>query len=90
MTEFRVKKDTDTVKLAAAIFSNMKNMKQIELSCIGVASVNQCIKGFINAKSLAVQTGMVLHIDPIYRNSIVGPEKEEKTLIVFIVTKEDE
>lgn len=90
MTEFRVKKDTDTTKLAAAIFSNMKNMKQLELTCLGVGPVNQCIKGFINAKSLAIQTGMRLRIDPIYRNAVIDNEKEEKTLIVFVITKEED
>lgn len=89
MTEFRVKKDTDTAKLATAIFSNMKNLKQLELSCLGVAAVNQCVKGFINAKALAIQTGMKLHIDAIYRNALIDSDKEEKTLIVFIVTKEE-
>lgn len=90
MTEFRVKKETDTIKLAAAIFSNMKNMKKLELSCLGAASVNQALKGFINAKSLAAQTGMILHIDPIYRNVVIDKEKEEKTLIIMVITKEED
>lgn len=90
MTEFRVKKDTDTTKLAAAIFSNMRNMKQLELSCLGVGAVNQAVKGFINAKSLAVQTGLQLRLDPIYRNAVIDDDKEEKTLIVFVISKEED
>lgn len=90
MTEFRVKKDTETTKLASAIFSNMKNMKQLELSCLGVGAVNQAVKSFINAKSLAVQTGMTLHIDPIYRNAVIDNDNTEKTLIVFVITKEED
>lgn len=90
MTELRVRKDTDTVKLASAIFSNMKNMKKLELTCLGVGPVNQALKGFINAKSLAAQVGMVLHIDPIYRNAVIDNEKEEKTLMVMVITKDEE
>jgi stage V sporulation protein SpoVS len=90
MTEFRVRKDTDTAKLAAAIFSNMKNMKQLELSCLGVGPVFQTIKAFIGAKALAVQAGIDLTIDPIYRNAIVDSDKEEKTLIIFVIGKKEE
>ena len=68
----------------------MKNMKQLELSCLGVGAVNQALKGFINAKSLAVQTGMTLYIDPIYRNALIDNEKEEKTLMVMVITKKEE
>lgn len=89
MTEFRVKKDTETTKLASAIFSNMKNMKQLELSCLGAGPVNQAIKAYITAKSLAVQTGMTLRIDPVYRNALIDSDSVEKTLIVFVITKEE-
>lgn len=90
MTEFKVRKDTTTNKLATAIVSNMKNMKQLELSCLGAGTVNQCIKSFITAKAMAVQIGMTLHIDPIYRNVMIEKDNKEKTLIVFIVTKEED
>ena len=65
-------------------------MKKLELSCLGAGSVNQALKGFINAKSFAAQIGMTLYIDPIYRNVVIGEEKEEKTLIIMVITKKEE
>lgn len=89
MTEFRVRKDTDTARLASAIFSTIQNVKSLELSCLGVGPVNQAIKSYINAKSLAVQVGLKLTLEPMYRNVVVDSDNTEKTLIVFRVGKEE-
>lgn len=89
-TEFKVKRDTDPEKLSLAIFSTMRNCKTLELSCLGAGPVIPCIKAFIYAKAKAIQVGIKLHIDPIYRNVVVDKEQVEKTLIVFVITKEEE
>ena len=90
MTEFRVRKDTEPKKLASAIFSTIKNNKSLELSCLGVAPVNQAIKAYIDAKALAIQTGLHLTIDPIFRNAVIDSDNTEKTLIVFVISKKEE
>ena len=89
ITEFRVKNNTDVAKLASAIFSNMKNMKGIELSCLGAGSVNQAVKAFIDAKALATKNGIKLTIDPIYRDAVIDQDQIEKTLIIFTIGKEE-
>ena len=40
MVTFRVKSSTDIKKLGGAIFTNIKNCNEIELSCIGAGYLN--------------------------------------------------
>ena len=44
MIVFRVKSSTDIKKLGGAIFTNIKNCEEIELSCLGAGSLNQAVK----------------------------------------------
>ncbi len=83
---FRVSKDTDTKKLAAAIYSNLKNTDNIVLSCIGVPAVNQAIKAIITARSSSVCNGFEIASYPHFSEAII--EGEEKTSISIVLKKE--
>lgn len=83
--EFRVKRDTDTKNLAAAIFANIKNVNKLELKCIGVPSVNQAVKAVITARGLAAPTGFDIIIKPYF--DIISIDGEEKTAVNMILEK---
>jgi stage V sporulation protein SpoVS len=85
MIVFRVKSSTDIKKLGGAIFTNIKNCDEIELSCLGAGSLNQAIKSVIIAKSFAAPVGINLVVDPSF--AITEVEEQEKTLIKLIVKK---
>ena len=85
MIVFRVKSSTDIKKLGGAIFTNIKNCDEIELSCLGAGSLNQAIKSVIIAKSFAAPVGINLIIDPSF--DITEVESQEKTLIKLIIKK---
>lgn len=85
MIVFRVKTSTDIKKLGGAIFTNIKNCDELELSCLGAGSLNQAIKAVIIAKSLAIPVGINLLIDPSF--DLTEVENQEKTLIKLIVKK---
>lgn len=85
MIVFRVKSTTDIKKLGGAIFTNIKNCEEIELSCLGAGSLNQAIKSVIIAKSFAAPVGINLVLDPSF--DLTEVEEKEKTLIKLIVKK---
>jgi len=85
MMVFRVKSSTDIKKLGGAIFTNIKNCTELELSCLGAGSLNQAIKSVIIAKSFAAPVGINLIIDPSF--DLTEVENQEKTLIKLIVRK---
>lgn len=85
MVTFRVKSSTDIKKLGGAIFANIKNCDEIELSCLGAGSLNQAVKSVIVAKSYAAPVGINLLIDPSF--NLTEVESQEKTLIKLIVKK---
>ena len=85
MITFRVKTSTDIKKLGCAIFTNIKNCNEIELSCLGAGSLNQAVKAVIVAKSLAAPVGMNLVMDPSF--DVTEVDSHEKTLIKLIVRK---
>jgi stage V sporulation protein S len=84
---FRVSKETDTKKLASAIYSNLKNVNSLVLSCIGVPSVNQGIKAIITARSISVSNGFDIASYPHF--SEVTISNEEKTSISIVLKKEN-
>lgn len=83
---FRVAKETDTKKLASAIFSNLKNTDTLTLSCLGVPAVNQAIKSIITARSSSISNGFDIASYPHF--SEVTIEGEEKTSISIVLKKE--
>ena len=85
MITFRVKSSTDIKKLGGAIFTNIKNCNEIELSCLGAGSLNQAVKAVIIAKSFAAPVGINLIIDPSF--DLTEVENQEKTLIKLIIRK---
>jgi stage V sporulation protein SpoVS len=85
MVTFRVKSSTDVKSLGGAIFTNIKNCNEIELSCLGAGSLNQAVKSIIIAKSFAAPVGINLLVDPSF--DITEVENQEKTLIKLVVKK---
>ena len=85
MVVFRVKSNTDIKKLGGAIFTNIKNCNELELSCLGAGSLNQAIKSVIIAKSYSAPVGINLIIDPSF--DLAEIESQEKTLIKLIIRK---
>ena len=85
MVVFRVKTNTDIKKLGGAIFTNIKNCNELELSCLGAGSLNQAVKAVIIAKSLSAPVGINLVLDPSF--DLTEVENQEKTLIKLIVRK---
>jgi len=85
MQKFKVSTSTDSKKLAEAIWFNLKDENYIELSCLGAGAVNQAVKSFITAKSVAAPYNVKLTMDPFFAFS--EESKEELTLIKFIITK---
>lgn len=83
---FRVAKDTDTKKLASAIYSNLKNTDTLVLSCLGVPAVNQAIKAVITARSSSISNGFDIASYPHF--SEVTISGEEKTSINIVLKKE--
>ena len=80
---FRVAKETDTKKLASAIFSNLKNTDTLTLSCLGVPAVNQAIKSICIARGFLAPSGQNLIVIPAFSDILI--EGEEKTAIKLIV-----
>lgn len=87
MQKFKVKSDTDSKRLAEAIWFNVKQEDYVELSCLGAGSVNQAVKAFITAKSVAAPYNVKLSIDPFF--SFSEESERELTLIKFIITKSE-
>lgn len=85
MIVFRVKSSTDIKKLGGAIFTNIKNCDELELSCLGAGSLNQAIKSVIIARGMATPIGIDLIIEPSFDMTEV--EDQEKTLIKLTVKK---
>ena len=85
MIVFRVKSSTDIKKLGGAIFTNIKNCDEIELSCLGAGSLNQAVKSVIIAKSFAAPVGIKLVLDPSF--DVTELDNKEKTLIKLIIRK---
>ena len=83
--EFRVGKDTDIKKLAAAIYANIKNVDKLELKCIGVPAVNQAIKAIISARGLATPSGFDIIVKPYF--DMLSIQGEEKTAVGLILEK---
>ena len=83
---FRVAKDTDTKKLASAIYSNLRNTDSITLSCLGVPAVNQAVKAVITARSSSIRNGFDISSYPHF--SEVNISGEEKTSISIVLKKE--
>ena len=87
MQKFKVKTDTDSKKLAEAIWFNLRDEDFIELSCLGAGAVNQAVKSFITAKSVAAPYNVKLNMDPFF--SFSEESEKELTLIKFIITKSE-
>lgn len=85
MILFRVKSDTDIKKLGGAIFTNIKNCDELELSCLGAGSLNQAIKSVIIARGMAAPIGINIIIEPSF--DITEVDNREKTLIKLLVKK---
>ena len=85
MVVFRVKSNTDIKKLGGAIFTNIKNCSEIELSCLGAGSLNQAIKSVIIARGMATPVGIDMVIEPSF--DLTEVENQEKTLIKLLVKK---
>ena len=85
MIIFRVKSSTDIKKLGGAIFTNIKNCNEIELSCLGAGSLNQAIKSVIIAIGMATPVGIDMVIEPSF--DLTEVENQEKTLIKLLVKK---
>ena len=85
MIVFRVKSSTDIKKLGGAIFTNIKNCDELELSCLGAGSLNQAVKSVIIARGMATPIGIDLIIEPSFDMTEV--EDQEKTLIKLTVKK---
>ena len=85
MVTFRVKSSTDIKKLGGAIFTNIKNCNEIELSCLGAGSLNQAVKAVIIARGMATPVGIDMIIEPSFELTEV--EDQEKTLIKLLVRK---
>lgn len=83
---FRVAKDTDTKKLASAIFSNLKNTDSLVLSCLGVPAVNQAIKAIIIARSSSISNGFDIASYPHFSEVVISGE--EKTSIDIVLKKD--
>ena len=80
---FRVAKDTDTKKLASAIYSNLRNTDSITLSCLGVPAVNQAVKAVAIARGFVAPSGVDLVCIPAFAE--VEVEGEDRTGIKLIV-----
>ena len=85
MIIFRVKSSTDIKKLGGAIFTNIKNCNEIEVSCFGAGSLNQAIKSVIIARGMATPVGIDMVIEPSF--DLTEVENQEKTLIKLLVKK---
>lgn len=85
MVVFRVKSNTDIKKLGGAIFTNIKNCNEIELSCLGAGALNQAIKSVIIARGMAAPIGIDMVIEPSF--DLTEVENQEKTLIKLLVKK---
>lgn len=85
MLVFRVKTSTDIKKLSGAIFTNLKNSNELELSCLGAGSLNQAIKSVIIARGMATPIGMDFIIEPSFDMTEV--DEQEKTIIKLLVKK---
>ena len=77
--------DTDTKKLASAIYSNLRNMDSLTLSCLGVPAVNQAVKAVITARSSSISNGFDIILIPFF--SEVNISGEEKTSINMMLKK---
>jgi stage V sporulation protein S len=85
MIVFRVKSSTDIKKLGGAIFTNIKNCDELELSCLGAGSLNQAVKAVIIARGMATPIGVDMVIEPSFDMTEV--EDKEKTLIKLLIKK---
>ena len=83
--EFRVSKNTEVNNLASAIFTNMKNLEQLELKCIGAASMNQAMKAIATARGMSAAVGFDLICRPYFDEVVI--QGEEKTAINIIIEK---
>lgn len=84
MKRFNVRSTSDVRNLSEALFLNIDE-EPVEMNCLGAASVNQAIKAYIAAKSLASSYNWKLSIDPCFG---IGTGKEgDITVIKFIVSK---
>ena len=83
--EFRVAKDTDTKKLASAIYSNLQNVDELKLTCIGVPAVYQAIKSVINARGYSVPNGFDISVEPSF--SVVIIDDTEITCVILTLKR---
>jgi len=90
----RVSSSTSVKKLASAIVLALDNAKQIEVTAIGASAVNTAVKGIASANGLAAMSNCVLKTTPFFKivslDNVVNEndEGQERTAIVFLVTKE--
>ena len=90
----RVSSTTSVKKLASAIMMALENSAQIEVTSIGASAVNTAVKGIASANGLAAMSNHVLKATPFFKivslDNVVreGDEGEERTAMVFLVTKE--
>lgn len=83
--KFRVSKNTEVNKLASAIYTNMKNIDKLKLSCIGAASTQQAMKAVATARGMSSVAGFDILVQPYFNQVIINDE--EKTSLDLILYK---
>lgn len=84
--QMKVSKETHPKKIAGAIFNALQENPQIELICIGAASLNNCMKALIVAKGYFAERHEKIQLDPFFTDTTV-PDKGEIVAISIIVRK---
>lgn len=90
----RVSSTTSVKKLASAIMMALEHSNQIEVTSIGASAVNAAVKGIASANGLAAMSNCVIRCTPFFKivslDNVVneGDAGEERTAMVFLVTKE--
>lgn len=85
----RVASVTNVQNLATAIAKNIEEHRELTLSCIGVQSVSQGIKGVAIANSKMAPSGIVLLICPAFRHIRLGDEQQGdvRTVLDLLIVK---
>lgn len=82
----KIKGESEPNKVAGAVVALIKEGKNVELTAIGAAAVNQAVKSIIITRGFIATSGINLSCIPAFTG--VEVEGEEKTGIKFII-KED-
>lgn len=80
----KVSNSSDPVKVGSAIAHAIYEGNEPEVRAIGVAAVNQAVKGLVNARGYAAQRGHNLYMIPAF-DTIETDAGEELSVIVIRV-----